>query len=118
MTRERARRQAEQLVAGAAHACLLREGDDVGYCILVPFWSNEFGGAMLYLDELWIAPEHRGRGLGRAAIDAVVAWAEAGGFARVALEVNDENQAARRLYARAGFVVEDRRTMARQLRAP
>ncbi|MFZ5480720.1 MAG: GNAT family N-acetyltransferase [Myxococcota bacterium] len=121
MTPERARAQAERLLArpnGATAYLLEIAGEPVGYCILVPFWSNEFGGEMVYLDELWIAPARRGRGLGRAAVDAVVRHAAAEGFKRVALEVNDDNAAARRLYERAGFGVESRRTLAMQLRTP
>jgi hypothetical protein len=31
---------------------LFRKGDDLaGYAILIPYWSNEFGGVLLFIDE-------------------------------------------------------------------
>lgn len=52
---------------------------------------------------MWVAPEARGAGVGRALLDAAVAWAHERGAARVALWVNAENESAMRLYERAGF---------------
>ncbi len=28
----------------------------VGYAILIPYWSNEFGGNLLFIDELFVSP--------------------------------------------------------------
>jgi GNAT superfamily N-acetyltransferase len=44
---------------------LVFEKDEVlvGYCILIPFWSNERGGTIISVDELYVAPAHRGDGL-------------------------------------------------------
>jgi GNAT superfamily N-acetyltransferase len=36
-----------------------------GYALLVPYWSNEFGGTVLFADELFVSPEARNRGIGR-----------------------------------------------------
>jgi GNAT superfamily N-acetyltransferase len=121
MSLDRALRQARRLLGDRppAWAFLLRDadGESIGYCILAPFFSNEFGGEMLYLDELYVVPERRGRGVGSAALAAVRNWAEQRGFVRLALEVNRGNPEARRLYERAGFAVEERDTMALQLKA-
>jgi hypothetical protein len=35
----------------------------VGYCILVPSWSNERGGTIISVDELYVATAHREHGL-------------------------------------------------------
>jgi GNAT superfamily N-acetyltransferase len=35
----------------------------VGYCILVPCWSNTHGGTLLLVDELYVAPAQRGQGI-------------------------------------------------------
>lgn len=58
----------------------------------------------LTLEAMAVDPSMRGRGVGRALLDAVKAHAVAAGFAGVRLEVVDENPGARRLYEREGFV--------------
>jgi GNAT superfamily N-acetyltransferase len=81
------------------------DGSAAGYALLIPFWSNEYGGEVCEVDELFVAPSHRGRGLGSALFDAV----ERGEIGRtpavaIALGVTRNNQRARRLYERLGFV--------------
>jgi len=48
----------------------------------------------------------RGVGVGRALMEAAIAWAAAKGFERVELGVRASNDRARRLYERLGFVQE------------
>ena len=44
---------------------LFLEGSELrGYALLVPYWSNEFGGTLLFVDELFVVPEFRSRGIG------------------------------------------------------
>ncbi len=57
----------------------------------------------VHLYQVWVAPEYRGRGVGRRLLDAVITWARDVGAREVALEVTDGDSPARRLYARAGF---------------
>lgn len=52
--------------------------------------------------------EHRGRGFGRQAFDAVMAWARDTGVGRAELMATD---AGRRMYERAGFTVTDHPAM-------
>lgn len=53
---------------------------------------------------LWVAPFARGHGVGDAAIDCVVAWANAQyGDVSVVLSVKTDNKPALRLYERHGF---------------
>ncbi|GLY04831.1 MULTISPECIES: GNAT family N-acetyltransferase [Actinoplanes] len=53
---------------------------------------------------VWVHPDHRGSGLGTAAMAAVVADALRRVAPTVSLYVNDYNAPARRVYARCGFV--------------
>lgn len=57
----------------------------------------------LYVYDIEIAPEHRGRGLGRSAMEAAEAWARCRGDAAIGLSVSAANVAARRLYASLGY---------------
>jgi ribosomal protein S18 acetylase RimI-like enzyme len=59
------------------------------------------------LYDIVVDPAHRGQGVGRALLDATLAALEAKGAPRVVLSTAERNEAAQRLFARAGF----RRTM-------
>jgi ribosomal protein S18 acetylase RimI-like enzyme len=59
------------------------------------------------LYDIIVDPAHRGQGIGRALLDATIAELEKRGAPRVVLTVAQRNDAAERLFARAGF----RRTM-------
>lgn len=54
----------------------------------------------------WLLPGLRGRGHGRALLDAALAGATARGVRKIELEVFTDNDAAITLYAAAGFEVE------------
>ncbi|MER5998468.1 GNAT family N-acetyltransferase [Nonomuraea angiospora] len=51
-----------------------------------------------YLQDLFTAPEARGRGVARALIEAVTAWARERGCSRVYWNTHESNATARRLY--------------------
>jgi GNAT superfamily N-acetyltransferase len=57
-----------------------------------------------YLQDLYVAPEARGTGLGRALIEAVYARADAAGAPAVYWLTQDFNATARQLYDRIGQV--------------
>jgi RimJ/RimL family protein N-acetyltransferase len=52
---------------------------------------------------LMVAAGHRGRGIGRALLDAAVEWARAAGITKLELHVFPHNEPAIRLYERYGF---------------
>jgi GNAT superfamily N-acetyltransferase len=41
----------------------------VGYAIVINYWSNEYGGNILSIDELFIKPDWRGKRIGTSFID-------------------------------------------------
>ncbi|MEV6909512.1 GNAT family N-acetyltransferase [Amycolatopsis sp. NPDC051071] len=59
-------------------------------------------GWILY--SMWVAPEARGQGLGERLVREIRSAAEEGGAREVWLHVAEDNDRARRLYLRLGFV--------------
>jgi ribosomal protein S18 acetylase RimI-like enzyme len=57
-----------------------------------------------YLEELYVAPEVRGQGLGRALMDASLEAARAAGAAYIGLCTSEDDKAAIGLYESTGFV--------------
>jgi len=75
-----------------------------GYALLIAFWSNEFGGNVCEVDELFVMPEHRRQGHGTSLFVAIAQsdlWPDP--LAAIALGVTTDNARARRLYERLGF---------------
>jgi len=110
----RARAAVRELLATPAHGRILLLRDTApearGYLVLTVGFSLEFGGRFALLDEFYVAPALRGRGLGRQALDVVATWTRAQGIATVRLEVTHTNPRARALYLTAGFA-DDRRDL-------
>jgi ribosomal protein S18 acetylase RimI-like enzyme len=90
---------------GRGVAALLElDGRVEGYALLISFWSNEFGGELCDVDELYVAPDHRSRGHGRELFDTIErggVWP--GGRVGISLQVTPDNQRASALYERLGF---------------
>lgn len=75
----------------------------IGYVIITFGWSVEFGGLDAIVDEIYVRPGVRGRGIASEALLALPNALSAGGVKAVHLEVDKDNQIAQKLYARAGF---------------
>jgi GNAT superfamily N-acetyltransferase len=78
-------------------------GRIVGVAALSWSFSLEHGGRGAWLDELYVVPEQRGRGIGAALLDAVRAAAAAGGALAMDLEVEAGHERVASLYERHGF---------------
>lgn len=74
----------------------------VGYAIIIFFWSNEFGGNILYVDELYVKSDWRNRGIATQFFEHLAgAWPEAARGLK--LEVTPSNKRALAYYRRLGF---------------
>lgn len=78
------------------------DGRPAGYSLLLPTYSNEAGGMVLWIDELYVRPEFRGRGLGRELLRYVCSG-HGGKASAVRLEVTRSNRRAADLYRSEGF---------------
>jgi GNAT superfamily N-acetyltransferase len=80
------------------------QGQQSGYALLLAYWSNELGGNICAVDELFVIPEHRDKGHGKSLFEAIARdglWPTP--IAGIALGVTTDNVRARRLYERLGF---------------
>lgn len=81
------------------------EGKTAGYAFLISYWSNELGGEICSIDEIYLKKEFRGRGHGRAFILNLMSsdsiWP--GKPVSFELEVSPNNTKARTLYEDLGF---------------
>ena len=83
---------------------LAREGTRaVGAAYVSFIWSLEHGGFSSWLDELYVVPERRGRGVGTELLRAVIEHAHNRGCRAVDLEVDQSHARSESLYAREGF---------------
>lgn len=74
----------------------------VGYALLANFWSNEWGGNVLFLDEIYVKPEFRGQGRGRGLIEYLIKKKYNRATA-IQLEVSPTNKKAEKIYRDIGF---------------
>ncbi len=56
-----------------------------------------------YVFLLYVAPEHRHQGLGRAMMEHAQQWAKQQGYSQIGLQVFDDNAAALSLYQKLGY---------------
>jgi len=74
----------------------------VGYAVITWSFSTEAGGATLWIEDLYIKPEHRGCGIGTEFFEYIEA-ANKNKYVRLRLEVEKENKKALNLYRKYGF---------------
>jgi ribosomal protein S18 acetylase RimI-like enzyme len=97
-----AERLRQLIEAGDTLVLLAGDGPD-GLAVLrlrAAIWSS---GLECYLAELYVTPASRGRGLGRALMEAALREARARGSDTMDIGVDEPDLAARRLYESLGF---------------
>lgn len=119
-TRDQIAEAVERIVAGRAGGVYFVITDDTGVyrgAIDLTSVDHEAGTAVV---SLVVVPDHRGRGVGTGALEALGRHAAALGLVRLCLRVEPDNLAALGCYQRAGFRAtgwdEGLRTMERDLR--
>lgn len=81
---------------------LEHEGETAGYALLAKTFSQEAGGLVIWIEELYVLPAFRSKGLGQEFFRFLEETNKAD-IARIRLEVEDENEGAIALYERMGF---------------
>jgi GNAT superfamily N-acetyltransferase len=100
---------------GRGAVLLAGDPEPIGVAVLAYTWTLEHGGAVAWLDELFVVPEHRGRGTGRALLLRALDVARHHGCRAVDLEVDLHHARAERLYQREGFAALPRKRWAKKL---
>jgi GNAT superfamily N-acetyltransferase len=90
------------LESGEVMVLFVGEGPD-GFAQLRFRLSLYTGALDAYLEELYVVPERRGHGLGRALLEAAMDHAHERGAARMDLNTSFDDVAALALYESAGF---------------
>ncbi len=81
---------------------LLLDGEALaGYCYCVRAYATEAGGGCVWIEDLYLRPECRGKGYGTAVVEHIAAlYADC---RRIRLEVTPSNERAAALYQKLGF---------------
>ena len=90
-------------------------GGAIGYFALCFTMSLEFGGLVVILDDFYLQPGSRGRGVGAKLLGEIETLARGWQAVQIFLEVEDANQRARQFYERHGFRARHRGMMDKQL---
>jgi ribosomal protein S18 acetylase RimI-like enzyme len=92
-----------QLIAAGEITVLLVGDEPLGLAVLrfrPALWTDALDS---YLEELYVVPDRRGQGLGRALMEAAMEVARREGAAHMDLGTGDDDVAARALYESLGF---------------
>lgn len=90
------------------------DGQPAGFFILALGYSVENGGTDGFVDDIYLLPELRGRGLGREGVALAIEAARDVGIRVLLLEVEAPNERAYNLYCKMGFI-DTRRRLLRQV---
>ena len=98
------REQADSTAQGAERATFIAFSDDtpIGIAALYRLPGHTDVGETL---QVWVAPEHRGKGIARGLMNALFVWASQNGFRRVIATLTKENARAIGFYCKYGFAL-------------
>lgn len=75
----------------------------MGYVVLTFSWSLEFGGMDAFIDEIYLRPAVRGRGIALETLHSLRKTMKSAGVMALHLEVDRNDETAQKLYRRARF---------------
>jgi len=108
-------RRLTSLLAAPSTIAYLIGDPAVGVAVLTLRSNVWYDGPVALLDELYVAPQHRGHGLGSAIIHRLIADAVDTGVSAIEINVDQEDVDAQRFYERHGFGGKDPDTGERAL---
>lgn len=109
---------AEELTARRRWGVILLADENdqpVGYGAVCYGFSVEFGGRDAFVDEIYVRPSARGRGVGRSLLEEMIGHCRLEGIRALHLEVDAGNDRAAALYERLGFARQDSSMMTLEL---
>lgn len=77
-------------------------GGAIGYSLCFPTYSTFLGKPTWYLEDLFVLPAHRGRGVGKALLERCITMAKERGCGRMEWAVLDWNTSAQAFYESLG----------------
>lgn len=77
------------------------DGYRAGYCLCSMMYSTEVGGLQLWIEELSVDPQYRGKGIGSKVLNTIILKFPE--VRRFRLEVAPDNDDAKKLYHRLGY---------------
>ena len=87
---------------------IMADGEVMGYVILTFVFSFEYKGRIAFLDELFISPNARGKGLGKQTLDFIHEQAKLHSVRIIYLEIESHNSIAQKLYLSKNYTIHNR----------
>lgn len=87
----------------------------VGYVIVIYYWSNEYGGDIAHIDEFYVKPAWRNRGIGSLCLE-YIGHVKGIDLKGIQVETTPPNKRAFAFYLRHGFKLKENRHLFRSLR--
>lgn len=90
---------------------IYNENEMVGYVILTFVFSFEYKGKIAFLDELFILPNHQGKGIGKNTLKFIKEKCTEFSIKLIYLEVENHNLNAQKLYLSQDFEIHNRKIL-------
>jgi GNAT superfamily N-acetyltransferase len=79
------------------------DGHPAGFVVLTVSFTMEYGGLRGFVNDFFVAPQYRHRGLGHSALEEVKRACRRRGVRALMVDTGPDNEAAINAYRRAGF---------------